>query len=85
MKQSKDILGKGVPIVQTLDSAIHRINLYPKDKYEGNELLYALDSVVDLGKSTTWFVCTKKKKKLVVTTLQQDKNFSFGHAHSGKN
>ena len=27
----------------------------------------------------------KKKKKLLVTALQQDKNFSFDHAHFGKN
>ena len=25
------------------------------------------------------------KKKLLVTSLQQDKNFSIDHAHSGKN
>ena len=31
--ENKDILGKEVPIFKTLDSAIHRINLYPKDKY----------------------------------------------------
>ena len=31
--EKKDILGKEVPIVQTMDSSIHRINLYPKDKY----------------------------------------------------
>ena len=27
----------------------------------------------------------KKKKKILVTALQQDKNFSFDHAHFGKN
>ena len=32
------------PIVQTLDSAIHRINHYPADKYYGNQLRYTLDS-----------------------------------------
>ena len=26
-----------------------------------------------------------EKKKLLVTSLQQDKNFSIDHAHSGKN
>ena len=31
------------PVVQTLDSAIHRINHYPADKYYGNELRYPLD------------------------------------------
>ena len=30
-------------VVQTLDSAIHRINHYPADKYLGNQLLYPLD------------------------------------------
>ena len=28
------------PVVQTLDSAIHRINHYPADKYYGNQLRY---------------------------------------------
>ena len=32
------------PVVQTLDSAIHRINHYPVDKYYGNQLRYPLDS-----------------------------------------
>ena len=31
------------PVVQTLDSAIHRINHYPADKYYGNQLHYPLD------------------------------------------
>ena len=31
------------PVVQTLDSAIHRINHYPADKYYGNQLRYPLD------------------------------------------
>ena len=31
------------PVVQTLDSAIHRINHYPADKYKGNQLHYPLD------------------------------------------
>ena len=31
-------------VVQTLDSAIHRINHYPVDKYYGNQLRYPLDS-----------------------------------------
>ena len=31
------------PIVQTLDSATHRINHYPADKYYGNQLRYPLD------------------------------------------
>ena len=31
------------PVVQTLDSAIHRINYYPADKYYGNQLRYPLD------------------------------------------
>ena len=32
------------PVVQTLDSTIHRINPYPMDKYHGNQLCYPLDS-----------------------------------------
>ena len=31
------------PVVQTLDCAIHRINLYPTDKYLGNQLRYPLE------------------------------------------
>ena len=31
------------PVVQTLDSAIHRINHYPADKYYRNQLRYPLD------------------------------------------
>ena len=32
------------PVVQTLDSAIHRINYYPADKYLGKPILrYSLD------------------------------------------
>ena len=38
------------PIVQTLDSAIHRINHYPVDKYYGNQLRYPLDSDLSCGK-----------------------------------
>ena len=37
------------PVVQTLDSAIHRINHYPADKYYGNQLLYPLDSDLSGG------------------------------------
>ena len=32
------------PVVQKLDSAIHRINRYPADKYYENQLRYPLDS-----------------------------------------
>ena len=37
------------PVVQTLDSAIHRINLYPADKYWGNQLHYPLDRDLSSG------------------------------------
>ena len=37
------------PVVQTLDSAIHRINHYPGDKYDGNQLRYPLDSDLSSG------------------------------------
>ena len=37
------------PVVQRLDSAIHRINHYPADKYCGNQLRYSLDSVLSGG------------------------------------
>ena len=37
------------PVVQTLDSAIHRINHYPVDNYYGNQLRYPLDSDLSGG------------------------------------
>ena len=37
------------PVVQTLDSAIHRINHYPADKYQGNQLRYPLDRFLSCG------------------------------------
>ena len=42
------------PVVQTLDSSIHRINHYPADKYLGNQLrfhwieIYPADSSIHL-------------------------------------
>ena len=37
------------PVVQTLDSTIHRINHYPADKYYGNQLRYPLDGDLSGG------------------------------------
>ena len=37
------------PVVQTLDSAIHRVNHYPADKYYGNQLRYPLDGDLSGG------------------------------------
>ena len=37
------------PVVQTLDSAIRRINHYPADKYCGNQLRYPVDSDLSGG------------------------------------
>ena len=37
------------PLVGTFDSAIHRINLYTVDKYEGNKLRYPLDGGLSSG------------------------------------
>ena len=37
------------PVVQTLDSATHRINHYPADNYYGNQLRYPLDSDLSGG------------------------------------
>ena len=37
------------PVVQTLDSAIHRTNHYPADKHYGNQLRYPLDSYLSGG------------------------------------
>ena len=38
-----------VPVVQTLDSAIHRINHFPADKYYENQLRYPLDRALSGG------------------------------------
>ena len=38
------------PVVQTLDSDIHRINCYPADKYQGNQLRYPLDRFISDGR-----------------------------------
>ena len=37
------------PVVQTLDSAIHRISHYPVDKYLGNQLHYPLVRDLSIG------------------------------------
>ena len=37
------------PVVQMLDSAIHRINHYPVDRYLGNRLCYPLDRDLSIG------------------------------------
>ena len=37
------------PVVQTLDSAIHRINHSPVDKYLGKQLHYPLDRFLSGG------------------------------------
>ena len=36
-------------VVQTLDSAIHRINHYPADKYYGNQLRHPVDRFLSGG------------------------------------
>ena len=45
----KDQVEAQAPVVQTLDSAIRRINHYPADKYYGNQLRYPLDSDLSGG------------------------------------
>ena len=37
------------PVVQTLDSSIHRLNHYPAGKYLGNQLRYPLDRFLSGG------------------------------------
>ena len=44
------IVNKGqAPVVQKMDGAIHWINLYPVDKYQGNQLHYPLDKDLSGG------------------------------------
>ena len=40
------VSNKQAPVVQTLDSAIHRINHYPAGWYYGNQLRYPLNSAI---------------------------------------
>ena len=37
------------PVVQTMDSAVHRINHYPADKHKQNQLSYPVDSDLSSG------------------------------------
>ena len=37
------------PVVQTMDSAVHRINYYPADKHSQNQLSYPVDSDLSRG------------------------------------
>ena len=41
--------GNQAPVVQTLDSAIDRINHCPADKYLGNQLHYPVDRDLSFG------------------------------------
>ena len=43
-KQALRHINNQAPVVQKLDSAIHRINHYPVNKYHKNQLHYPLDS-----------------------------------------
>ena len=43
------IVKEQAAVVQTLNSAIHWINHYPADKYQGNQLRYPLDSDLSGG------------------------------------
>ena len=47
--KNDQILILHAPVVQTLDSAIHQINHYPVDKYQGNRLRYTLDRFLSSG------------------------------------
>ena len=37
------------PVVQTMDSAVHRINYYPADKHQQIQLSYPLDNDLSSG------------------------------------
>ena len=47
--RAKDVINHLTPVVQTLDSVIHRINHFLADKYYGNQLRYPLDSDLSGG------------------------------------
>ena len=53
-------------VVQMLDSAIHRINHYPANKYEGNQLhlIYPMDSIIHLLNNWGWSTMRKKLQGL---------------------
>ena len=48
MKTGMDFRGQAL-VVQTSDSAIHRINHYPADKYLENQSHYPLDRDLSTG------------------------------------
>ena len=37
------------PVVQTMDSAVHRLNHYPADKHYQNQLIYPVDGDLSSG------------------------------------
>ena len=56
-----------VPIVQTVDKALHRINHYPADTFQGNRLRCPVDSVTTLLNNRVQYVkvqqnCQDKQK-----------------------
>ena len=46
---NEQLLKYQASVVQKLDSAIHRINHYPADKYQGNQLSYPVDRFLPGG------------------------------------
>ena len=49
LKTNADGLRYLAPVVRKLDSAIHRINRYPEDKYYDIQLRYPVDSNLSSG------------------------------------
>ena len=43
IRQTQELFCHLAPVVQKIDSAIHRINHSPVAKYKGNQLLYPVD------------------------------------------
>ena len=68
------------PVAQKLDSAIHRINHYPPDKCQGNQLRYTVDSgyppfeqlgtVQYLNETKHFIKLTKRKDVLILLSFR---------------
>ena len=71
-------------VVQTLDSAIHRINHYPADKYYGNQLCYPLDSDLSAGQRYPTFEQQGPVRHAINHSRPQSPSF-LGHVVGNNN
>ena len=75
---NKSLFGNQAPVVQTLDSAIHRINHYPGDKGQENQLYYPLDR--DLSKGQHYPAFEQQRPDCVICQKEVDNHYlNFEH------